>query len=223
MRIRAFAGAAALLVALACKEDVNPVVVEDREPCLLSQEGDWRCDGNAYQLCSGLMGNVPKYWTTQEECVLPEECRIDDAGGHAIFIPLCYAPGSTCNLARISICDRASTPSPALWTCRSQPPDGTLQWTVTNCSERSPPAICLPDGHSVEQWPPPDACYEVAVPCPLEPRVPYPAAACDGNVRVQCRPVVVEGKAVFTVDAEDCTQEHLVCRSVGTQAGCVMP
>lgn len=65
--------------------------------------------------------------------------------------------------------------------------------------------------------------YEVAAPCPLEPEFPYPAATCDGNVRLQCRPVVVDGKAVFMVRAEDCTLEQRVCRSVGTQAGCVMP
>ncbi|MGA8891277.1 MAG: hypothetical protein WB493_06900 [Anaeromyxobacteraceae bacterium] len=221
--MRACVGVAALVASLGCQGDGSQPVVDEREPCDRSEEGSWRCKDNAYQVCGGMMGDVPKYWTTQETCVLPDECRIDDAGGHAALLPYCYAPGSTCSLARFSTCDRIGIPSPALWTCRVRPSDGTLQWTVTPCSERSPPAICLPDGVWWEQPTPEHACYEVAVPCPLEPGFPYPAATCEGNVRVRCRPVVVEGKAVFTVDAEDCTLEQRVCRSSGAQAGCVLP
>ena len=216
-------GVAALLAALACQDQVDSGPVDQPERCEQSQEGDWRCKDNAYQLCTGMMGNVPKHWLTQEQCVQPQECRIDDAGGHVGFLPYCYAPGSACNLAGYSTCDQIDTPSPALWTCRLRASDGTLQWTVTNCAERSPPAICLPDWVFVEQPRPEHACYEVAVPCPLEPGFPYPAATCDGNVRVQCRPVVREGKAVFTVDVEDCTPQFRICRSVGTEAGCVTP
>lgn len=223
MRERAWIGFTALLAALACQGDGIHPVVDEPEPCDRLQEGDWRCKDNAYQLCTGMMGNAPKHWTTQEVCVLPDECRIDDAGGHTFVLPHCYTPGSTCSLARFSTCDQVGIPSPALWTCRVRPSDGTLQWTVTPCSERSPPAICLPDGVWWEQPTPEHACYEVAVPCPLEPEVPYPAAACEGNVRVQCRPVVVEGRVVFTVGAEDCTPQNRVCRSVGTEAGCVTP
>jgi hypothetical protein len=223
MSTRACVGIAVLCSALACQDDVGHQTVDELEPCARSQEWDWRCKDNAYQMCIGMMGDAPKYWTTQEECVLPQECRIDDAGGHAFFLPYCYTPGSTCNLAGVSTCDQIGTPSLALWTCSLRPSDGTLQWTVQRCDEQSPPAICLPDGFWVEQWTPPKGCYEVAAPCPLEPEFPYPAATCDGNVRLQCRPVVVDGKAVFMVRAEDCTLEQRVCRSVGTQAGCVMP
>ncbi|MBS1109823.1 MAG: hypothetical protein H6Q88_1815, partial [Anaeromyxobacteraceae bacterium] len=219
MRKRTVAGLVALLALGACREEQQ---VAPDERCDATQVGELRCKDNSYESCSRVHGDEFR-WIRQAECVPPQECRIDDAGGHVAILPYCYAPGSTCNLGGFSQCDESGLPSPAVWTCSPRPSDDTLQWMVTTCEGRMPPAICLPDGVWVEQWPPPTACHEVTAPCPLEPLFPYPAATCDGDVRLQCRPVVVDGKAVFVVEAEDCKLEHRVCRAVGSEAGCVMP
>jgi len=209
----------ALHAATACQGDPLPDVPDT---CDLAQAGTYRCKDNAYEKCEPMKGDRC-YWLPRQVCILPQECRIDDAGGHVRVVPSCYEPDANCPGEGLSICDRMGIPSPALWTCSRRPSDQALRWSVTRCDEQSPPAICLPDWLGLVQDPPREGCYEVAVPCPLEPEFPYPVATCDGDVRLQCLPTVVDGKAVFLVDALDCAADRRVCRIVGSAAGCLAP
>ena len=198
------------------------------EVCDPSQD-TYRCKGNAYQSCSsgGCMFGVclGPHWLTTNTCAAPQVCKI----GTITEVPVwlrngCFAANSSCAEEGATTCafSQLRVLPVDLWTCSRSSQDQSLQWSLTRCDQRTPPAICLPDSNWSGE-PPPTACYEIAGTCPPSSRF---GTRCEGNVVYSCSgPTIVNGKAVLDwVPTIDCTPMGRVCRVPdGVNADCVIP